>query len=84
MRLILSPGRLPHSHIDPDWLSGLKRESSTKPRKFQERASKTMFSARRIAPVKSASVYLVRSSHVQERKRMAPVIGSVSVTFSRA
>jgi hypothetical protein len=25
---------------------------------------------------------LVRSPHVQERKRMAPVIGSVSVTFS--
>jgi hypothetical protein len=45
MRPIQPLVRLPHSHIDPNWLSAVELESKIQPREFYERAAGHVFSA---------------------------------------
>jgi hypothetical protein len=44
MRLIQPLVRLPHSHIDPNWLSTVERASRTRPREFYEWAADLILS----------------------------------------
>jgi hypothetical protein len=55
MRSIQPLVRLPHSHLDPNWLSNVERASRTPPRELYEWAAGHILSAIGIAPRKSAS-----------------------------
>ena len=71
MRPILSLVRLPHSHIDPKWLSTVERAIRTPPREFYEWAADLILSVTG-APGKLAcshSRFLTRSAF--ERSRFA-------------
>jgi hypothetical protein len=56
MRPIQPLVRLPHSHIDPNWLSTVERAIRTTPREFYEWAADYILSVTGLLPGKSACV----------------------------